>query len=109
MTAWHSPCEVRIHENESDNKYFPQGVENKDFRIVLKVHYCIYPKWALPFGLLMGWLSTNYNTAFRALFLFTISPKTTFEHVSLWSFSRESSLLPPYTGTGFSYVLFDSS
>uniref|UniRef100_A0A7S0Z2X0 phosphatidyl-N-methylethanolamine N-methyltransferase n=1 Tax=Hemiselmis tepida TaxID=464990 RepID=A0A7S0Z2X0_9CRYP len=62
-----------------------EGKSNSDFRIVLKVHYCVYPKWALPFGLLLGWLSTRYNKAFRALFLFTINPKTPFEHFSAWN------------------------
>merc|ERR1711966_274094 len=50
-------------------------IENKDFRIVLKVHHCIYPQWALPFGKLLGHLSTEYNKAFRSLFLYTINPE----------------------------------
>jgi len=62
-----------------------EGKVNKDFRIVLKVHYCVYPKWALPFGLLLGYLSTNYNKAFRALFLFTINPESTWAKFSAWN------------------------
>lgn len=60
-----------------------EGVINKDFRVVLKVHYCVYPEWATPFGLLLGALSTRYNKAFRALFLFTILPTTVFEKVTI--------------------------
>lgn len=62
-----------------------EGKVNKDFRIVLKVHYCVYPKWALPFGLLLGFLSTEYNKAFRALFLFTINPDTLWSRFSAWN------------------------
>lgn len=62
-----------------------EGVVNKDFRVVLKVHYCIYPRWALPFGKLMGWLSTNYNKAFRALFLATIAPDSFVSRVMAWN------------------------
>lgn len=52
---------------------------NKDFRVVLKVHYCIYPKWACYFGELLAKLSVHYDKNFRNLFLFTISPETFFE------------------------------
>mmetsp|Transcript_20091 Transcript_20091/g.42135 ORF Transcript_20091/g.42135 Transcript_20091/m.42135 type:complete len:668 (-) Transcript_20091:106-2109(-) len=62
-----------------------EGVKNDDFRIVLKVHYCIYPTWALPFGKLMGLLSTRYNKLFRALFLATIAPDSLVSRFMAWN------------------------
>ena len=54
---------------------------NKDFRVVLKIHYCIYPKWIIAqfFGRLLTWLSIHYNRNFRNLFLYTISPNTKYQ------------------------------
>jgi hypothetical protein len=77
---------------------------NKDFRIVLKVHYCVYPKWALPFGLLLGYLSTNYNKAFRALFLFTINPESTWAKFSAWNVVFWTKVL---IGVGFGGLRFE--
>ncbi|GMH66720.1 hypothetical protein TL16_g11000 [Triparma laevis f. inornata] len=51
---------------------------NKDFRVVLKLHYCVYPKSLSFFGHLLHWLTTRYNELFRALFLFTLTPSTGF-------------------------------
>ncbi len=48
--------------------------QNKDYRIVLKLHYCVYPKNLAFFGHLLHWLTTRYNELFRALFLFTLTP-----------------------------------
>jgi hypothetical protein len=62
-----------------------EGVVNTDFRVVLKVHYCIYPAWALPFGKLLGVLSTRYNKLFRALFLATIAPDSFVSRVMAWN------------------------
>ena len=50
-----------------------------------QVHYCIYPAWALPFGKLMGLLSTRYNKLFRALFLATIAPDSFVSRVMAWN------------------------
>lgn len=47
---------------------------NKDFRIVLKLHYAVYPKSLAVFGHALHWLTVKYNEAFRALFLFTLTP-----------------------------------
>jgi hypothetical protein len=52
------------------------GYKNDDYRVVMKIHYCIYPSWAYPFGKLLAKLSIHYNKNFRNLFLYTISPKT---------------------------------
>ena len=59
-----------------------EGIDNKDFRAVLKVHYCIYPRWFSYFGKMLGRMSIHYNRNFRNLFLYTIDPKTTFEKIS---------------------------
>lgn len=53
-----------------------QGIINDDYRVVLKIHYCIYPQWASIFGKLLSKLSIHYNKKFRNLFLYTISPQT---------------------------------
>mmetsp|Transcript_8053 Transcript_8053/g.14920 ORF Transcript_8053/g.14920 Transcript_8053/m.14920 type:complete len:597 (-) Transcript_8053:378-2168(-) len=53
----------------SDNKE-----KNTDFRICLKIHYCMYPKVLRPWGKLLKRLTTQYNTNARALFLATITP-----------------------------------
>lgn len=50
------------------------------FRVVLKLHYCIYPRVLAPLGWLMSYLNARYNESFRALFLKTINPSTPFEH-----------------------------
>jgi hypothetical protein len=42
-------------------------------RVVLKIHYCIYPWWAYYFGKTLSRLSINYNRNFRNLFLFTLN------------------------------------
>ena len=44
------------------------------FRVVLKLHYCIYPRVLAPIGWLMSFLNVRYNMSFRALFLKTIHP-----------------------------------
>lgn len=56
-----------------------------EFRVTLKVHYCVYPYVLAPLGWLMGWLNTQYNRAFRALFLKTIKPSTMLEHFLAWN------------------------
>lgn len=49
---------------------------NTDHRVILKLHYVTYPKTMRMLGLLLSWMSTKYNQAFRALFLYTIVPQT---------------------------------
>lgn len=58
-----------------------ENEKNTNYRIVLKVHYCIYNnnKIGRIFGKLLGRLTINYNYNFRNLFLYTINPKTYFE------------------------------
>lgn len=59
--------------------------ESDDFRVTLKLHYCVYPKVLAPLGWLMHRLNVNYNRAFRALFLRTIAPTTLYEHFLAWN------------------------
>jgi hypothetical protein len=46
------------------------------YRVILKIHYCIYPYWAIIFGFILSKLTILYNKLFRDLFLFTIKPKS---------------------------------
>lgn len=66
-----------IHYIEED----PTRRANKQQRVVLKVHYAVYPVILAPWGWLLGTLNVAYNTLFRALFLKTLKPKTWFEDV----------------------------
>eukprot|EP01052_Picozoa_sp_SAG31_P000795 SAG31_NODE_23_length_33717_cov_17.863585_15_plen_262_part_00 len=68
------------HFIQSDNTR-----RNQDLRVVLKLHYVVYPKWARPIGQLMHYLSVKYNENFRALFLFTIQPKTIVARITAWN------------------------
>jgi hypothetical protein len=46
-------------------------------RVVLKIHYCVYPWWAYYFGKTLSRLSINYNRNFRNLFLYTLNADNT--------------------------------
>jgi len=65
-----------------------------DFRVTLKVHYCVYPRVLAPLGWLFGLMNTAYNMSFRALFLKTINPSSYYEHFLAWN-------------VNFNTVLFD--
>mmetsp|Transcript_40090 Transcript_40090/g.40886 ORF Transcript_40090/g.40886 Transcript_40090/m.40886 type:complete len:683 (-) Transcript_40090:610-2658(-) len=56
-----------------------------EFRVVLKLHYCVYPRILAPLGWLMHMLNVKYNQTFRALFLKTINPQTYYEHFLAWN------------------------
>jgi hypothetical protein len=60
---FHRECHYIYNENN----------ENKDLRVIMKVHCCVYPKWSYYFGKVLGLLSIYYNKAFRNLFLFTLT------------------------------------
>ena len=47
-------------------------IYNKKYRVILKIHYCVYPKWAFVFGFILSKLSIMYNKLFRDFFLFTL-------------------------------------
>lgn len=48
----------------------------KKYRVILKIHYCVYPSWAIFFGFILSKLSIVYNKLFRALLLFTLNPES---------------------------------
>jgi hypothetical protein len=56
-----------------------------EYRVTLKLHYCVYPKLLAPLGWFMHWCNVRYNRSFRALFLRTIAPKTLYEHFLAWN------------------------
>lgn len=78
---FHRECHY-IYDNTYDitnkNNTHDSKIVNKDdglsdnFRIILKVHYCVYPKWAYYFGKILGKISIYYDKCFRNLFLFTL-------------------------------------
>ena len=47
-------------------------LERKSYRVILKIHYCVYPYWAFVFGFILSKLTILYNRLFRDLFLLTI-------------------------------------
>ena len=59
-----------IYNKNTSIKYYNDTDDN--FRVTLKIHYCIYPWWAYYFGKTLSKLSVNYNNNFRNLFLFTL-------------------------------------
>lgn len=62
------------------------------FRVVLKLHYCIYPRVLAPIGWLMSFLNVRYNMSFRALFLKTINPASLYEHFLAWNVNFQTNL-----------------
>ena len=62
-----------------------KAAQSDDFRVVLKLHYCIYPKILAPLGWLMHWVNVKYNQIFRALFLTTLNPSTPYQHFLAWN------------------------
>lgn len=68
-----------ITKDESKEK------ESDEFRVVLKLHYCMYPRILAPLGWFMHALNVAYNKTFRALFLKTINPTTFYEHFLAWN------------------------
>ncbi len=49
---------------------------NKDYRIVMKLHYCVYPKQLRWLGKTLKWLTAKYDEIARRLFISTLNPKT---------------------------------
>lgn len=49
---------------------------NTQHRVVLKLHYCVYPRRLAVLGHVLAWLTTRYNELFRALFLATLVPSS---------------------------------
>jgi hypothetical protein len=51
------------------------ATQEKRYRVILKIHYCVYPYWAIVFGFILGKLTILYNKLFRDLFILTIRPR----------------------------------
>ena len=66
--------------------------QSDDFRVVLKLHYCVYPRILAPLGYFMHGLNVRYNMVFRALFLKTINPVTLYEHFLAWNVNSQTYL-----------------
>jgi len=66
--------------------------ESDDFRVVLKLHYCVYPRIMAPLGWLMHFLNVKYNQLFRSLFLTTINPTTPYQHFLAWNVNGNTKL-----------------
>ena len=63
--------------NNTNNDIINNGSVRTDrYRVILKIHYCVYPRWAVVFGFILSKLSIMYNKLFRDLFLFTIKPQS---------------------------------
>jgi hypothetical protein len=45
------------------------ATQEKRYRVILKIHYCVYPYWAIVFGFILGKLTILYNKLFRDLYL----------------------------------------
>lgn len=58
-----------------------EHVKNKEQRVVLKVHYVVYPKVLYVLGMLLKYLSILYNTNARKLFLYTLKPQNILEKI----------------------------
>lgn len=71
-----------VHHITADES---KRAESDEYRVVLKLHYCVYPRILTPIGWLMHYINVKYNEGFRALFLKTINPKTTWEHFLAWN------------------------
>lgn len=63
------------------------------YRVVIKLHYCIYPRVLAPIGWALSWANTMYNLSFRALFLKTLNPVTPYEHFLAWNVNWQTALL----------------
>lgn len=44
-----------------------KDVSHTSYRVILKIHYCVYPRWACVFGYVLSKLSIFYNKVFRVL------------------------------------------
>lgn len=70
---------IRSDSNTNTNTNSETTISRTDkYRVILKIHYCVYPRWAMVFGFILGKLSIMYNKLFRDLFLFTIKPQSKF-------------------------------
>jgi hypothetical protein len=85
---------------------------NKDYRVVLKIHYCVYPNSIITqfFGRLLTWLSIHYNKNFRNLFLCTPSPNnkeyTTHSMILVTKIIHDIEYYIGYNNISFTFLLW---
>ena len=72
--------------------YSKQSISD-DFRVTLKLHYCVYPRILAPLGWFMHMANVRYNQLFRALFLSTIQPVTPYEKFMAWNVTINTMLM----------------
>lgn len=65
-------------ENAADCK---NSHKNNSKRVVLKTHYCIYPKSMQFFATMVSSLNTLYNEHFRHMFVHTLCPRTVLDYI----------------------------
>jgi hypothetical protein len=65
-------CDVVAFDFHRECHYIKKNTNSSinDYHVVMKVHYCIYPKWARICGKLLTLLSVCYNKIIRNLFLY---------------------------------------
>lgn len=71
--------------NKTSNAIDKAANMNDGYRVVLKIHYCIYPWWAYYFGKTLSRLSINYNRNFRNLFLYTLNAEDKYKKYLAYS------------------------
>lgn len=73
----------KYDNNDNNDKY--DNYDNYDnLQVVLKIHYCVYPRKAYYFGKALGILSAYYNNAFRNLFLFTLNTNNEYKNMLIY-------------------------
>jgi hypothetical protein len=75
---FHRECHY-IRENILEYKKADTNSNYDKLRVILKIHYCVYPWWAYYIGKLLGILSIKYNKSFRNLFLFTLTTNSAYQ------------------------------
>jgi hypothetical protein len=80
-------CDVVAFDYHRECHYIIKNQDkiNNDYRVVLKIHVCIYPKNMKSLGKLLANMSIEYNKKFRSLFLFTIKPKNIIEKIAAYN------------------------
>lgn len=67
---------------EAPQNPFTLHKEEKDSRVTIKAHYCVYPKDLKYFAELTSYMNAEYNKSFRKLFLRTIKPENMYDYLS---------------------------
>ncbi|CAM9458442.1 unnamed protein product [Discosporangium mesarthrocarpum] len=90
---------------EERSKLKPQD-GGDGYRMVLKLHYCMYPRMLWPLGKLAASLSLNYNTLFRNLFLGTIAPSGVISYVGAFLVVNVTKLYHVAIQVGYHNMLY---